>query len=235
MPRYAKRSYSRGARRVRTTRKDKVKKLVDGKGMSRIERISRQYIGPMGTIAKTVYGMSKLINSEQKMINQGGSGGISTTGSITLLSGVAQGVTDNTRIGNSFIYQNMLLNFALTANGSSPGSIVRMVLFVDKETNGVAPTVSDVIGPTPGIITPLNEDNTKRFVILKNKLITLTSFINIRQWKSFHQLPFHAYYGGTGDTVADCKENQIYMLLISDVSTNTPAYEYYSRIKFTDN
>lgn len=234
---YRRSNFRRSNRKrpMRKPKQDRVKRLVDGKPISRLEQIARSYIGPIGTIAKTVAGITQAINTEEKFHDASATTVIPSTGSISIISVMAQGTGDNERIGTKVIFQNITFNGVLTASNTATSTFVRLILLVDKEFNQALPAVADVLQAV-NVVSPLHEDNTKRFVVLKNKLMNMSNTgQNNAKMKFFIKLPFHGFYDGGGATAADCKENQILLLLVSDQAVNTPSLHWFSRIKYTDN
>jgi len=211
------------------TKKDRVKKLVDGKPPGRLELIAKNYIGPIGTIARTVAGIASAINVEDKLINVTSTATVGSSGSIALLTGLAQGLGDNDRVGNKLLLQSIYFNLIASQNPIATTTFLRVILFVDKECDGAAPAVADVIGPTPSVVNPINEDLSKRFVILKNKVFNMNlNGTMTGKLKVFQKLPFHTFYDGATSGLSDLKENQLFLLLISDQATNSPSVSYYS-------
>jgi len=109
---------------------------------------------------------------------------------------LAQGLTDQTRLGNKITVTNINVHLAFQPQNHATGGInvatchnrVRVVLYVDKQFNGgtanaSAPANSNLewraifangeFGATPGIADFRNMDSLDRFVILKDKTYTL--------------------------------------------------------------
>lgn len=229
---YRKKNY--GQRRNFNTKQDRTKKLVDGKQPGKLESIAKNYVGPMGTIAKTVYGMVKLLNVEKKFMDASGTPTVSSSGTVIAVSLNAQGTTDQTRIGNSILFQDFTLRFECYMSNAATRSNLRILVICDKELDGALPTVANILQAV-SVISPINKDFSKRFVLLKEKKYSLSITGNqTAQGKVYMKLPFHAFYDGATGAIGDAKENQILLLFISDEATNTPSINYYSRINFTD-
>lgn len=121
-------------------------------------------------------------------------GGAGTTAPIIqLINGVAQGSDYNNRVGRKTLNKSVFIRYAIRPvpfwkNGGSgygdvgdkfvvPPSVVRMILVLDEQTNGVAPTVANVLDNTNNVITAqLNPDNRERFKILMDKELCLSGF-----------------------------------------------------------
>lgn len=119
--------------------------------------------------------------------------GIDTTGTILLLNGTALGSDFTARIGRKIVMKSMYLrlNFflqpsltAMTGIKYAPTQFVRVIIFVDLQTNATGPTMADLLVNPTDVTTPLNLNNRERFNILKDKMLTFDAY----------------YYNGTGDT-----------------------------------
>lgn len=209
-----------------------VKKMVDGKNSSSLISAG---VSAVPYLIKSVGLLKSLINTEEKYIDVATNNSFGTSGIVTLLSACAQGNDDVERNGNKILMKDLL--FRVNINGSSTPSAtnVRFILFVDKEFDGAVPSVTQVL-QTASHLSPINIDYTKRFVILSDKRYSFTNTGYLSTFvKIYKQLQFHAFYDGSTTATADCKENMICALFITDQNVNQPGYNFYSRIKFYDN
>ncbi len=95
----------------------------------------------------------------------------------------AQGVTENTRIGNRVTVKSftMRMQFSLTATtnavitnvGSSDS--YKVVLIQDKQSNGAIPTVANIYGAGATIFAPRDASSLSRFKVLKEYSGTVSS------------------------------------------------------------
>lgn len=235
--------YKRGFRKVgrrRFRRVNRPAKMVTGKDptpypLQLLNKGASMY-STISALTKQVAGIAKMINTEDKYIDLTTNGTISSSGTVFALNGVAQGLTDITRIGNKIRGKDVLVRQSFTINSSATNTLIRAILFCDKQYNGADPAVTDVLS-SASVLAPLNRDNTERFVILKDDLLTLTvsqdNAQKTRKW--FKTIPWHMYYSGTDATDASLQTNALCILLVSNEATNVPSHSTISRVKFYDN
>lgn len=229
----SRRSY--GTRRP--TRTFRNRRLVTGHGTTKIEKLAR-YAGSVGSIARTVAGMAKMINSEEKYHDNLVNLAVDSTGNLNVhLTGIAAGDTDQTRNGNSLL--GRYINIKGTILAGTISSVVRLMLICDKQADGVAPSISDVLDSTGlGVNAMLNKDYSGRFVLLKELRINVNiNGANLVPYQMFVKTPWHLRYDGSTGNVADTKENQLYLLGISSAASGgtAPTVSFASRFNFYDN
>jgi len=156
-----------------------------------------------------------------------------------LLNGVSQGVTPTTRVGRRLtmrsLYIRWFLQLASTTTGGSP---VRMLVVYDKQTNGAAPAVTDIV-LTDELTSPMNLSNSKRFMALCDQTwecigtggpqsLVFSKFIKMNKTMEFNN--------GNAGTVADITSGSIYVLCWSGngLAVTQPLSVFYSRIRFQD-
>lgn len=223
---------SRGGRRyIRKNKGGRTKQLVDGRYSGFIQAGVRA----MPYVLNSIKMLKQLVNSEEHYRDVQFNNTFTTAGDIQLLSGIAQGDTDITRSGNKVLFKDIIFRANVNASSVPSATTARIIMFVDKECDGSNPTVAQVLQQA-SVHSPLNMDFSKRFVVLKDWLFGYSNVgILERVVKTYKTLNFHGFYDGTTVTVTDCKENQIFILFISDAATNAPGYSFWSRIKFYDN
>lgn len=242
MPYRRRSSYSRSNRYRRRVapRTNKVKKLVDGHTVKSLpERLIEQgapIVSTVSAIASTVGRIMSMINVEHKYIDVNAVPSTDfATPAITPLTLCAQGDNDTQRNGNSTLGQDISIRVLSTKNPNNE-SRIRVVIFIDKECDGALPTLANLMETTATINSKFNKDFTKRFVVLKDKFINLTTNNPLQVTKFFVKTPYHVYYDGVSAAIGDAKENQMFILCWSTVGgANTPGVDIYSRFNFTDN
>lgn len=241
MPKYSKYGYQ-----PRTSKKvTKVKKMVDGYSpISKPERMVRAN-APLGktisALARQVSAIQRTSNIETKFRDVYTSLAPGTSALFTCHSAMQQGSTDQNRIGNSIKCQSIQIQANIAMNESAVAQTLRCIIFVDKENDGADPTgtgmlLQDTSTAQSQLVSRINKDFSKRFVILKDKSFNLQNYgtKNIH-FKYFSKLDFHTLYDGATSAVTDFKENQVYTMWISDDNTIKPAVYQYSRLLYTDN
>lgn len=179
-----------------------------------------------------------LINSEVHKVDNGPtSQAIGTTATIVHLTGIAQGDTASGRTGNSILMKYMSLKFFLTINASATASLVRIVIFVDKQqVSDTSASTTDIL-QSNSTVAFLNNSQAGRFMILKDYFVALDSAgkpsRTMKWFKSFAGKDFHVKYNGAAGT--DIQQNGIYILMLSSEATNTPTLTYNIRVAWHDN
>lgn len=177
---------------------------------------------------------------------------IAATGNILSPSLVllAAGTGESERIGRrirltalSMRYVALLPNTTL-ASATDDG--VRIIVFHDKQTNGAAATVADILADaTPSYLSFNNLSNKSRFTILADKWIDISATAGAYTgtndaWAdkgvtgsihlSLNNVPIE--YAGTGATIAELKSNNIGVLCISDAGRIKVKHN--TRVRYTD-
>lgn len=181
---------------------------------------------------------------EKKYLDTGiGYATATTTGTVvSSLLAIPQGTTEVTRVGGKINVCNINMRGqvrGLTATGV-PGA-VRWMLILDKQCNGAAPAVTDIL-TSAAINSFLNMDNVDRFQVLKDKMIvnnfgaispTPLWYLNTVLVKCNYKCNIPIHYSSTTGAIAEIKSNNLIWLIISERSSSVE-YGLTARIKFTD-
>lgn len=217
-------------------RRNAIKKWA-GEKPSIVDKIAR-YAGPIGTIAKTVGGIMQMINPEKKFVdNNTAVTYVSSAGTaLATYTMMPQGLGDQARNGNIVKGHSIYGRYQVVMNSTAnQETTIRLLWVLDKECNGSVPPLSDILD-TVDIVSGLNLDNSKRYAILKDKLITLNS--GGRQsmnGKFYFPTDFHVHYDGATAAITDAKENQVFLYAVSNKATDTPYVLHFGRFKYYDN
>lgn len=174
--------------------------------------------------------------------------GMSTTGSVTLMNGVATGTDFTNRIGRkvvwkSFLIQGCSIPQSLTATIQNLG---RAMLVYDSQPNGALPAITDVLLQATST-SPLNLNNRDRFKVLWDKRVTnghlntipATSVgygdENIKEMRKYRKISCETTFDGTAATIADIQTGSIFLLTIGTADIGT-AYNLQAnvRLRFQD-
>jgi len=175
---------------------------------------------------------------EFKVIDSVGSTAVSTTGTLTLLNGLAEGDSATTRDGRQVLFKSLQLYVRGTMNGSATNTTCRVIIFLDKQPNETAPTMAALLATTVagGVDAFRNLDNRKRFVILHDSRMVLSTDFPERVHEHYKKMSLVSQYdSGNAGTIADITSNSLYMLQVSDEATNTPTQIFNVRLRFIDN
>lgn len=232
----ARRNFRRAPRRPRFKKADKTKLMVDGKStLTRAENMLKNG----ASIATTVYALAKAVGAIQKGMNAETKytdlalSGVATslTGVVNNITVIAQGTDDNQRIGNSIKLQKLHYRWVVHDNTSAAPHRGMIMFLVDKQYDGVDPTATEILEAVEPL-SMLNQDYSKRFVVLKRHNYTLSPGNVSLQFEGHVDLPFHCKYDAAAGAVASGKENQILALNIGS-SVNIINHAYI-RITYTD-
>lgn len=189
--------------------------------------------------------------SELKVIDLAGLNlALTTTGTVTLINGVATGTDINNRVGRKIIMKSLIFNVnnfpvATTANALQ-GIMLRHIIVYDTQPNsaGTVPAVTDIL-ESATTLAPLNLNNRDRFRVIYDKRSQIGSFfINATPnlvggspqnvfWSKYRKLNHEVIFSGTGATVANISSGAMYILFIGDFNSVAQT-DFYTRIRFTD-
>lgn len=174
---------------------------------------------------------------------------------LRLLNGIDQGTNKNQRIGNKWDMKSIQARFFIDFDGAvtAPAGLgpIRVVLIWDQAPNGGTALSTDVFISSSDINTPLNLDNSDRFVILLDRLypqhnsgtsngqLGTQSFIEDSFFKSFGPKGWRVHQngaiGGAGSMntgalyIAYCTTARAHSATVVNVRLNA-----YTRVRFTD-
>lgn len=191
--------------------------------------------------AATVAKIASMVNSEKQYYDNNTllvTRNPTPTGTVDIMSGIPQGDDNGQRTGNSIKLNSLYITMQGGMSASATQTFVRMILFEDKFNTGTAPTAANVLGLTLttgwSVIAPLNVDFSTRYKVLLDKRIALSQ--NGKQnfiFKKYIKTQRHVHY--TGPAATDTYNGNIYLLLLSNESTNTPTIYFNCRVGYYDN
>lgn len=184
----------------------------------------------------------RLQKDEWKSVETYLAGAAVTAGTFYLLNGTTQGDGINQREGRQIYVQSVQCNFRAEWNSAAATSpaTYRVILFMDKQSNGAAPAVGDLLDTSTALACDAlrNLNNRKRFKILLDRRYAMspTGASNSAIVDSFYLKKFITtqYNAGTAGTVADISSNSIYLLATSDEAVNGPNNSGHIRVRFTE-
>jgi hypothetical protein len=191
-------------------------------------------------LASQIGKIKRQLNTEQKFIfNNFTTATIANTATIQNLTVVDQGLTDQTRVGNSMKVVYLSLQMLFTIHASASFSQVRVILVRDTQTNGAAFSTNDLLNDGSVfdcLVSHYNQTSGKRFIILRDTLVQLSAQAgpsSILNWSIPQQV--HIEYSSTGSGVADIVDNSYSLFLIASEATNQPSITASIITKFVDN
>lgn len=164
---------------------------------------------------------------------------------MTLLTGVAIGTDYNARIGRKVCWKSLYVQ-GMVLNEGTPvaSSLNRIIVFYDKQPNGLTPIPTDVLTAATASA-PLNLSNRDRFVILMDKryvtgAISLTATMAVSDHTvalvhKYKKLNLETIFEGTDATIASIRTGSIWLMTVGNNAVGT-TYEFQGsvRMRFTD-
>lgn len=184
---------------------------------------------------------------ELKTIDSTTTTNINTAGLVNTISGVAAGTDYNTRIGRKIMMRSLLLRFALSpiSTTSAPiGDTVRVIVFYDTQTNGVLPTIAQLL-QNGQVDDPLNLDNRDRFRVIMDKYIAMPAVTYTagaltagsptpKTFTKFRKFRLESIFSGTSGAVGSIATGGIFIAYLSS-GVNLTNIQWDARVRFIDN
>ncbi len=176
---------------------------------------------------------------------------IASGGEITTsLNLIAQNTTESTRIGRAILIKkiqlNILIDLAAAADQADipNGDILRIMLFVDTQTNGANAAVTDIL-ESATFNSYRNLANSHRFVVLMdqcwpmNRIVASTDgtntasspLINKNLIKKFFSVNIPVEFDSTAGAITEMRTNNVALLYIT--RNDLVNVQVHSRVRFT--
>lgn len=224
--------YSRGyKRRYKKRRYAKKGKSLWQTGMG--------YYSKASWLAKQVWKLKGLVNSEMHKLDVNNAGGTVTTAAYAAhLSAVAVGDTFDARTGNSIYARSLNIKGQVVYNGTAGATPTFLRLLVVQDTQQIgdtSPAISDVLSTaSSGYNAHINAATAGRFKLLYSDIHATDSVQNtVKKFDINLPMRHHIRYNGTAST--DIQKGGLYIMAISDQATNGPKLIFDSRLSFHDN
>lgn len=163
-----------------------------------------------------------------------------TFSAATLLNALQQGATAQTRIGRKVANKSLYVRYSMALQATSTGgSPIRILIVYDKQTNGVAPAITDVLFAND-FNSPNNLNNSDRFITLIDEITDVISVQNNYSIAKtiFRKIGLETLYKDTtvGD-VTDIISGGIFAFLAQDsaIAVAVPQCLSLTRLRFVDN
>jgi len=192
---------------------------------------------------KGVNALRKLINIEFKRFDTTDTGrAMSQAGAVLQMSQIPQGLDRHNRVGDSIRTQYLKFSGQIFISGSAIRSIARVMIVRDKENLGSAPAGSDILttaGTSNATSCGYNYFNTSigstggRFTVLYDEAVALSVTGDQSAYLHFQTpLSQHIRYSGSGATAT--REGSLWVVLLTNESTNVPTIDWDAQLQFTD-
>lgn len=177
------------------------------------------------------YGASVRSPAERKVIDTANAVyQVNTTGSVTLVNGVATGTDYTDRIGRRVNVTAIQMRGWLTYEGTSAaiGSLARVMLVEDMQPNGVIATPSDILTE----LRPesfMNMNNRERFKVHYDAQVALGPYDlslgfgspSVRSLKCYKKVNIPVVFEGTAATIGSISSGAIYLFVIGSLPSGT--------------
>jgi len=242
---------------VRKSRKANTRKLAQARiAVARAGQVLRARtagsLGPLGPGAtRGFYGLwqSRGRNELKVLDTSVNTNPVSTTtGTITLLNGVATGTDYVNRIGRKIIMKSLLFRLVVnpipsgSVNGTF-GDILRYIIVLDMQPNGVTFSGSDLLLNTGDVTAPLNLNNRDRFKVIADKMFKMPSFVTTTGsltagspapvcYKIYKKMSQEVIFNATGSTIGSIQTGALFCFQVC--STGVIESTFTSRVRFID-
>lgn len=223
------------------------KKGSAGDWLAKRMKRSRSASVPKTRVSKAVPYYPK--GTEKKFLDTSGSYLVPATGTVGFPSFnlIDVGTGPSERIGRKVTVKSIACRLTFKLGGGNPFDHVRCILYNDRQCNGAAATVTDIL-QSADVDSYLNLSNSDRFRVIRDFNCTLNSQANTviggasvpqGDYKTANDyvvltLPIDFSPGSGGVSIADVRSNNLGMLLIAE-NANYTTVEVHVRIRYTDN
>lgn len=166
----------------------------------------------------------------------------SATGSISYISGIAQGVFNTERVGDSVRPIRLDVRFNMVGANAGTGFLYSLFIVKDKTSNGTVPSVAGTGGvlTSANSVTAFQNELTKsRFQILKR--VDVSSNTYTFGTPGVHPFSSHSFklsspmnYQDTSGGQTGANTNALYLIVISNDGTDVADFSLQSELHFTD-
>lgn len=201
--------------------------------------------GPIGTVARGLLSIKNLINVETHFKDANGGAPFESNPSaagtlIQLFNGISQGDDHQNRNGISILNKSLSLRMLISRDftpTTNSDAAVRLVIIMDKKPELGTPTWTTVYGSSVPYTAYIDKENVgDRFVIMKEIDTFVSDAYPKRNIKIHMNIPqTHTRYDGTGATYGDIQSGALFVMALTDNTTDPPVHSYTTRFRYYDN
>lgn len=169
-----------------------------------------------------------------------------TTGTVTMLNGIAVGDDNTTRDGRQVTIKSVQLHGSIyPTDNTTTASKCRVALVWDNAPNGALATVANIFGAAQGVAFPLI-DNANRFTVLVDRTFTIGLIDNTatnavshgncaQDVEIYRKMNNITQYNGTGATIASIQNGALLLVTMgSNAAATSATLLAGTRVRFTD-
>lgn len=231
---YAARRAARKAIAIAKARSNKSSGLYRSGGFyGRGRGIEKKTVDTTGELQYAINGLSDNATAPQEMV---------------LINGVASGTNVNQRVGRRIVMKSIYIR-GYIFTGTTPLSFpVRTMLVLDKQANGAAPTMQQILGSFASaqadIDAPNNLDNRERFKIMMDKMTiiqvnggTSGATSNAGWIQKYKKCNIPVTFNNVGLGISSISTNSLWLCAVGpqvhDSASNHRIF-FSTRVRFTD-
>lgn len=192
---------------------------------------------PRRGLARKVNRLVKSVNmKERKFIDtQIINTAMASTGTITQLTNLVQGVTDSTRIGNKITVVGCLLTYIIDANITTN---IRVMLVQDKQTNGAIYTNADLLHDATAqdiIVSPKNADFKRRFHVYHDKNYSYSvAGVATKFYKKFFKMNVPMRFDANAGDITDLQSSSLSWFVATETAGAAVVNTLFCRVYYID-
>lgn len=196
---------------------------------------NRSDLGDLGDgVDKSIRAIRRMLNVEVKCFQAAGANITpTTTGTITdFLSGIAQGVTDNTRVGDSLKVLRLSMNYQVSMNNTAAATqFVWVAIIRANDEIMTAAQLNTLDGNAYAYLGDLSWDYKDQYRVLWQRRIEVDPEHQSMIGRADLKLNDHAQYNAGGNTL---NSGSIFMAMWSNSTVNNPDFGYVLQIQYVD-
>lgn len=184
-------------------------------------------------VVKQVKTLKKYAKAEVRYVdNTFALAGVSTTATLTFINGVAQGDDSNNREGNATFNKMVTIKGRVNPNTSTTLQHVRLIVLYDKQSNGAAPAIADILEQSTNVDSMRFWNSRARYRFLVDKTFSVGPQGG-KNFKFVKKVRQYTKYGtATTGAISNVVKGSIYVVQLSDAAASTPTIGWVSRVSF---
>lgn len=179
---------------------------------------------------RTALYLKNLLNVEQKFLYATYAPTLSRAGVLQDLNVVPTGTTDQTRVGDSILNRNLIIQGHLFSN--SVDSTVRIMIIKDKQDTMTAATLLRSNNTAYAPFGTFEKDYRLNYTVLYDKTFVIDSGTPRQVFSTKIALDFHTRFNNATNTI---NTNSLRSFIICSITTTPPSCEYTSTLQYIDN
>lgn len=209
------------------------------RSMSSQSGTTRQAMRVGGWANPSKGGELKFVDTSFTLTPPIGGSDFTTPGATSLVNGIANGSSAETRIGRKVTLKSILIRYSYALAATSVGGATgRLMVVYDKQSNATAPLETDIL-LADNFLSPNNLSNRDRFVTLFDHI---TDPISVQNNYTVSSTLYKAinleenFNAGSAGTIGDITSGAIYCLMAQtgSITIAAPQMQIRCRVRYTD-